>query len=127
MIDELRAFLLRGNLLDLAVAFILGAAFTAVVNAFSEGVITAAIAAIFGRPDFDSIVIPLGRGEILIGTFLTAVANFAIVGVALFLLVKAVARLQGPGPEADSPVPSDEVVLLAEIRDLLRDPAGGGA
>jgi large conductance mechanosensitive channel len=117
---EYKAFLFRGNLVDLAVAFILGVAFSAVVTAFTDGIVMAAIAAIFGQPSFDSIVLTVGNGQILIGSFLTALVNFLIVATVLFTVVRAAARFQRP-PVEETPAPdTDEVVLLREIRDALR-------
>ncbi len=127
MLAEFKAFLLRGNLLDLAVAVIIGVAFGAVVSAFTDGIVMAFIAAVFGQPSFDSITIGLGDGRILIGAFLTAVVNFVIIAGVLFLLLKAAAAAQrSRGATDDTPAPTDEAVLLAEIRDLLRQQAGGG-
>jgi large conductance mechanosensitive channel len=124
MLKEFRKFLLRGNLLDLAVAVILGLAFNAVVNSFANDVLMNLIAAVFGQPTFDSITIGLGDGRILIGRFFTTVVNFVIIGFALFVVVQAFERLQqrrlfGQTAPEDEPTPSDEVALLTQIRDLL--------
>lgn len=116
--DEFKAFVLRGNVLDLAVAVILGIAFGAVVTAFTDGILMAFIAAIFGKPSFEDIVLDIGDGRILIGAFINALINFLLVAFALFLILKWVAAMKKPDPE-DAPAPSDEAVLLAEIRDLL--------
>jgi large conductance mechanosensitive channel len=128
MLQEFKEFIFRGNLLDLAVAVILGVAFGSVVTAFTDGIIMAFIAAIFGEPSFDSITIGLGDGEILIGTFLTALVNFLIIAAVLFFILKAAAMAQRSKREAeDAPVPTDEAILLTEIRDLLSAQGGGGA
>ncbi|MBK9180682.1 MAG: large conductance mechanosensitive channel protein MscL [Acidimicrobiales bacterium] len=128
-IGEFKAFILRGNVLDLAVAVVVGAAFVAVVNSFANGVLMNFVAAIFGQPSFDSIVWHLGDGNILIGQFLTSVVNFLVVAFAIFLVVKGVSTLQerrkrGQLAEDEIPAPSDEAVLLSEIRDLLRQQQG---
>ncbi len=120
---EFRAFVMRGNVLDLAVAVILGAAFGAVVNAFANGILMNLIAAVFGQPNFDSIGIDAGDGRLEVGRFLTALVNFLIVAFALFLVIRAFAELQrrrrrDEVPE-EQPVPSEDVLLLREIRDLL--------
>ena len=125
MLQEFKKFILRGNVLDLAVAVIIGAAFAVVVNAFANGILMNFIAAIFGQPSFDSIVIKVGDGELLIGQFITALVNFIIVAFALFLVIKAFDKMQerrrrGGLPEEDAPIPTDEALLLAVIRDLLR-------
>ncbi len=128
LVAEFKAFILRGNVLDLAVAVIIGVAFGAVVDAFSKGILMALIAAIFGEPNFDSIAIHLGDGRIAIGTFLTSVVNFLLIALALFVVIKAAARLmpRKPEPADEAPVPSDEALLLTEIRDLLRAGASAG-
>ena len=131
MIKDLKKFLMRGNVVDLAVAVVIGVAFQAVVNAFVEYIINPIIAAIFGKPDIrDVLAITLresdeGDAVLSIGGFLQAVLDFMIIGAALFLVVQAFNKLQerrrrGEDPEDESPTPSDEAVLLAEIRDLLR-------
>ena len=122
ILNEYKAFVLRGNILDLAVAVILGLAFAAVVQAFTDGVLMATIAAIFSQPDFSSIEIHAGDGRIAVGAFLASLVNFLLVAAVLFSVLKLVARMFPPKPEpaADAPAPSDEAILLTEIRDLLR-------
>ncbi len=129
LVDEFKAFILRGNVLDLAVAVIIGVAFGAVILAFTNGILMAFIAAIFGKPSFDDVIWHLSDGKILIGAFLTAVVNFLIIAVALFLVIKGAARLtpKKPEPADEAPVPSDEALLLTEIRDLLRAAGSGPA
>jgi large conductance mechanosensitive channel len=123
MLHEFRTFILRGNVLDLAVGVILGAAFNGVVTAFTDGVLMAAVAALFGKPNFDRIVIGLGRGEIMVGSLLTALVNLLLVGGALFLLVKGINALRARDDRDQKAGPSAEVLLLTEIRDLLRERA----
>jgi large conductance mechanosensitive channel len=129
MFKEFKNFLFRGNLLDLAAAVILGTAFAAVVKAFTEGIITPLIAAVGGEPSFARMKFSIGDGEILYGAFLDAVISFVIVAAVMFVLLKAATRAQKlrattDVPDEDAPPPSDEAVLLAEIRDLLRSGAG---
>jgi large conductance mechanosensitive channel len=131
MLKEFKTFIFRGNLLDLAAAVILGTAFSRVVTALVEGVLTPIIAAIGGQPNFSSLVLGLGDGEIRYGTFLDAVISFVIVAAVLFMILKAATRAQKLRastdiPEEDAVPPSDEAVLLAEIRDLLEGGALGG-
>jgi large conductance mechanosensitive channel len=122
VVNEFKGFVLRGNVLDLAVAVIIGAAFATVVSAFTDGVLMAIVAAIVGEPNFDRVILRLGDGEILVGSFLTAAVNFLLVAAALFVVLKAASRMKPakPKPEEEAPAPSDEALLLAEIRDLLR-------
>jgi large conductance mechanosensitive channel len=93
MLQEFKAFVMRGNLLELACAFILGVAFAGVVGAFTDGIIGGIIAAIVGKPDFGSVGITINDGFIAIGTFLQAVLNFLIVAWVLFLIIKAYDRM----------------------------------
>jgi large conductance mechanosensitive channel len=116
VLQEYKAFLFRGNLLDLAVAFILGAAFNTVVQSLANDVIMAGVAGIFGLDSVAEITI----GPMLIGLFLAAVISFVIIATVLFMIIKAASRFQKPGPEESDVPPSDEVVLLTEIRDALR-------
>ena len=116
MLQEYKAFLFRGNLLDLAVAFILGAAFNTVVQSLANDVIMAGVAGIFGLDSVAEITL----GPMLIGLFLSAVLSFVIIATVLFAIIKAATRLQKPPPaESDVPEP-DDIVLLREIRDALR-------
>lgn len=104
MLKEFRAFALRGNLLELAAAFILGVAFATVVTSLVEAVIMPLIAAIIGQPNFNSLSLELGESEIKYGTFLTAVANFLLIAFVLFLIIRAFTKLQRPAAATDEPV-----------------------
>jgi large conductance mechanosensitive channel len=108
---------LEGNLIELAVAVILGLAFNVVVQSLVADVFTPLIAAVFGEPDFSSITIQIGDGVIRIGSFLNALISFVIVGFVLFLVVKAYNRLLPKMEEETAPT---EVELLRQIRDDLR-------
>jgi large conductance mechanosensitive channel len=117
LLKEFKEFSLKGNVLDVAVGLVLALAFTTVVNAFINGVIMPFVAAIFGEPNFDAIVIHVGDGVIAIGTFITAVVNFLIIAWVLFLIVKAANRFRKPAETAGP----TEVELLTQIRDSLAD------
>ena len=90
MIREFREFALKGNLLELAVAFVLGLAFAAVVTSLVDDVVMQLVAAIVGKPDFSALTFSIGDGEIRYGAFLTALVTFLIIAFVLFLIVKAV-------------------------------------
>ena len=125
MLKEFKNFLFRGNLLDLATAVVLGVAFNAVIQSFVKDIVTPFIAAVGGQPDFNSLKINLGDSAITYGAFLNALLYFVIVAAVIFLMLKAASRAQKLRattdiPDEDAPPPSDEAVLLAEIRDLLR-------
>jgi len=115
--EEFKAFVLRGNILDLAVAVVLGAAFAGVVKTFTDGILMPIVAAIFGKPNFDSLTLDIGDGVILYGTFISAVVNFLIVAAALFLVLKAASKMMRQKQVDTGPT---EVELLTEIRDALR-------
>jgi large conductance mechanosensitive channel len=90
LIREFREFALKGNLLELAVAFVLGVAFAAVVTSLVDDVIMQVVAAIIGKPDFSNLTFSIGNGVIRYGSFLTALVTFLIIAWVLFLIVKAV-------------------------------------
>ncbi|MGL5540431.1 MAG: large conductance mechanosensitive channel protein MscL [Erysipelotrichaceae bacterium] len=116
---ELKAFLIRGNIVDLAVAVALAGAFGAIVASMVNDLVMPGIAALFGIPKFTDLVYNLNGTDILYGNFIQAVVNFLIVGVFLFFVIKGVARLQ-KAKEAAPAMPSKTEVLLEEIRDLLK-------
>jgi large conductance mechanosensitive channel len=96
MLKEFKAFILRGNLVEIAVAFIMALAFAAVVASFVTDIVTPIIAAIVGQPDFSSLKVDIGESAISYGKFLNAVITFLIVGFVMFLLVKAYNRVSDP-------------------------------
>ena len=133
MIAEFKKFALRGNVVDLAIGVIIGAAFTAIVNSLVGDIITPILGAVTGGLDFSNYFIPLSakvtatslveakkQGAVLAyGNFITLVINFIIVAFVLFLVVRALSRLMEK--EAEKPVPaSKQEQLLTEIRDLLK-------
>ncbi len=124
LLKEFRDFLLQGDIIALAVAFIMAAAFKPVVDTFTNGIVLNFIAAIVGKPNFDDIGIDVGDSRLLIGTFFTAVVNLVLVGGAVFFFivkpVKMIQERQKRGDEPPAPDP-DDVALLREIRDLLRE------
>jgi large conductance mechanosensitive channel len=124
MLKGFRDFVLRGNVIDLAVAVIIGAAFGAVVKSLVEDIITPLIGAIFGQPDFSAIVL----GPLKIGSFLNALVGFLLVAIAVYFFIivplkAATARVKKP-EETPAPALTDEAKLLMEIRDLLRQQRG---
>jgi large conductance mechanosensitive channel len=87
ILKEFRAFLLRGNVIDLAVAFVLGVAFAAVVTSFVEDLLTPLIAAIFGKPDFSGLTFTINGSVFRYGAFINAVIAFVLVAAAIFFVV----------------------------------------
>jgi large conductance mechanosensitive channel len=103
MLGEFKEFALKGNLIELAVAFILALAFSAVVLSLVNDVVLQIIAAIVGQPSFDRLSINLNDSAIRYGAFLSALINFLLVAFVLFLIVKAVNKLPRPSQEAPAP------------------------
>jgi large conductance mechanosensitive channel len=124
LLKDFRDFVMRGNVLDLAVAVVIGVAFNAVVTSLVNDVIMQIIAAIVGKPNFNDLTFTINSGIIYYGRFLTALINFLIIAATLFVIIKAFEEMQKRRRRAGEDVAedqSDEVVLLSEIRDLLRD------
>ena len=121
-------FLMRGNVVDLAVAVVIGIAFGMVVTAFANDFIGGLIGAIGGIPDFEEAGPTLNGSKVIIGSTINALINFLIVaGVVYFVVVlpmNALAERRKRGQESESEAPAEDVALLQEIRDLLR--ARGG-
>jgi large conductance mechanosensitive channel len=124
MIKGFKDFLLRGNVVDLAVAVVIGIAFGAVINAFAKDFIGGIIGVIGGTPNFDGAGIAANGGKIIIGSTITALNNFVIVAAAVyFFVVVPVNHLMARRKSGEEPpveAPSEDIVLLQEIRDLLR-------
>jgi large conductance mechanosensitive channel len=106
-LDEFRAFILRGNVIDLAVAVVIGAAFTAVVTSLVANIITPLIAAIFGKPDFSGLFFTLNGSEFHYGAFINAVISFLLIALVVFFLIvkpmNALMARMGRGAEAKTP------------------------
>ena len=113
MLKEFKEFISKGNLVEIAVALILALAFAGLVTSFTENLISPIIGAIFGQPNFDSLVIEMGDAEL---RYLTTLLNFVIVAFVLFLVVKAYNRMAPKEEEVGGPT---EIELLTEIRDAF--------
>ena len=116
MLKEFRDFIVKGNVLDLAVAVILAVAFGAVLVAFTDGVLMALIAAVAGKPSFDALIWRVNGTPILYGRVLTALVNLVLVGGSLFLIVKLVNRFRTRAAARDEETDHD---VLVQIRDAL--------
>ncbi len=135
MMSEFKSFAMKGNLVDIAVAFVMGAAFSKVVSAFTEGIVAPVIGLLTSGVDFSKWKVVLRGAQtdaagavtkpevaISIGQFLTVTLDFIVVAFVMFLIVKAInamkkAEAAAPGPP---PAPTREEVLLTEIRDAVR-------
>jgi len=131
MFKEFKDFAMKGNLVDIAVAFVMGAAFGKGVTTFTEGIVSPLIGLIF-KSDFSKLKYVLQPGTlndagetvgeiaVLYGNFLTATIDFIIVALIMFLLVRGINNMKKAEAEAAPPAPSAEETLLSEIRDLLK-------
>ena len=115
MLKGFRDFILRGNVMDLAVAVIIGAAFTAIVNSLVADVLNPLIAAVIGKPDFSAVVVHVGNGVVKIGNFFNAVISFLIIAaVVYFCIVLPVNALLARMKKPEAPAPTPETKICAE-------------
>jgi len=125
MIKEFKDFIAKGNVMDMAVGIIIGAAFTAIVGSLVEDLVNPIISLFMGGIDFSSLGVQLGEGEdgavFAYGKFIMALINFIIIAFVVFMLVRAVNKAKGPEEEAPAEVPGpSEVDLLKEIAASLK-------
>ncbi len=128
MLKGFKEFIMRGNVVDLAVAVVIGTAFTAVVTALVRDLLTPIVAAIVGKPDFSSLTFTIHKSQFRYGDFINAALQFILIAAAIYFFVivpiktltEMQARRRAAGePEEVASVSSDEAILLREIRDLL--------
>ena len=121
-IAEFKAFIARGNVLDMAVGIIIGSAFTAIVTSLVNNIIMPIVGVIIGGIDFSGLKVPVGSAAINYGVFIQAIINFLLIALTVFIIIKALSkakRKQAEEPVEEEPAPTPEVELLTEIRDLL--------
>jgi large conductance mechanosensitive channel len=123
MLDEFKRFVLRGNVVDLAIAVVVGAAFTAVVTAMVRDLITPLIAAIGGKPNFESLTFTVHHSTFMYGDFLNALISFVIMAAVVFFFVvqpvNHLIRLSRRGKQ-DIAAQDPQLIVLEQIRDELR-------
>ncbi|MFC7401009.1 large conductance mechanosensitive channel protein MscL [Citricoccus sp. GCM10030269] len=134
MLQGFKDFIMKGNVVDLAVAVVIGGAFGAVVTALVDSVLMPFISGLVRSPNFDSFaVVTLNGNDIRFGVLLTAIVNFLLIAAAVYFVIvmpmnKMIERRNRRlGIDPDAVEPSDDVVLLTEIRDLLSAQRGGGS
>lgn len=121
-VNEFKAFAMRGNVVDLAVAVVIGAAFGKIVSSLVENIVTPLIGVLAGGIDLSNLSTQVGEVTIMYGVFLQSIFDFIIIALAIFLVIKALSKLQkkeDEKPKEPAP-PSEEVLLLREIRDSLK-------
>ena len=122
IIKEFRDFIKRGNVVDLAVAVVMGSAFSAIINSIVNDIIMPIIGVLIGGINFTGLSVTLGDATIKYGNFLQNVINFLIIALCIFIVVKLMNKFFVKNEEVkeEAPAKSDEVLLLEEIRDLLK-------
>ena len=125
--EEFKEFILRGNVMDMAVGVIIGGAFKALVDSLVADIITPIIGMVTGGVDFTSLSVKVGEAELTYGNFIQSIISFLLIALVIFWMVKGVnkarAKKEEPAPEpepAAEPEPDPNIVLLTEIRDLLK-------
>lgn len=126
MLNEFKTFIMRGNVMDLAVGIILGAAFTAIVTSLVDDLVNPLLGLVIGGIDFSSLSFGLGDAQFMYGNFINAVIKFLLVSWVVFLLVKGLNKMKDLAIRkeevavANAPAAPTQEELLTEIRDLLR-------
>lgn len=120
MLKEFKQFIARGNVIDLAVGVIIGAAFTAIVQSLVTNLINPLIGLFVGKIDLSNLVFQVGDAKFKYGSFLNSVINFLIIAFVVFLIVKAVNKVIKK-EEKEEPAAPTEADYLKEIRDLLKE------
>jgi large conductance mechanosensitive channel len=124
MLKGFRDFVMRGNIVDLAVAVVIGAAFGVLVNSLVVDLFTPLIAAMMGKPDFSSLTFTINHSTFAYGKFINALLSFLMIAAALyFIIVQPMAALQRRrqlDKVEEAPAKPEEIQLLAQIRDLLQ-------
>ncbi len=123
MWKDFKKFVMRGNVLNLAVGVIIGGAFNSIVSSLVNDILNPIIGIIIGKVDLTSLVIQIGQTPIAIGNFLQSIINFLIMAFTIFIIVKGISKLERKKEEAPAAPasPSKEEQLLTEIRDLLKE------
>ena len=121
VIKEFKAFIERGSVIDLAVGVVIGGAFSLIVTSLVNDIIMPLLGIIVGGIDFSGLSFKVGSAYVKYGNFIQNVINFLIIAFALFLLVKGINKLSHKEePKKEESKKSDEVILLEEIRDVLK-------
>ncbi|WP_019638010.1 large conductance mechanosensitive channel protein MscL [Paenibacillus fonticola] len=123
MWKEFKTFAFKGNVLDLAIAVIIGAAFGKIVSSVVDDIIMPLLGILLGGLDFSGIVIEVNEASIKIGSFIQTIIDFLIIAFSIFLFIKLLNKFKNKAePEPEKPAePSNEEKLLTEIRDLLKN------
>ncbi len=121
MLKEFKKFIARGNVLDLAVGVIVGGAFSSIVSSLVNNIFTPILGLIMGGIDFSNLSITFRDTKIMYGAFIQSIIDFLIVAFCLFLVVKAMNKINIKKEEPKKVTKSEELKVLEQIRDLLND------
>lgn len=121
MVKEFKEFISRGNMMDLAVGVIIGAAFTAIVNSLVKDLINPLIGLFIGKIYLSNLKFTIGEATFKYGSFLNAVINFLIIALVVFFLIKLVNKITPKKEVEEDPAPTNEEIYLRQIRDLLQE------
>ena len=130
MLKEFKEFISRGNVLDLAVGVIVGAAFSNIVTSLVNNIFTPILGVFFGGIDFSSLKFTIGDANIMYGSFIQSVIDFLITAICIFIIVKIFNKINNDlhkltkkeeDKKEEEPVVSEDIKLLTEIRDLLKN------
>jgi large conductance mechanosensitive channel len=117
--SDFKKFIMQGDLVAVAVAFIIGLAFKTVVDSLVNDVIMPIVGAVFGKPSFDDLTFKIGDGVVRYGLFINAIINFVIIAATLFVVVKVYETMKARRSPAEKAEDPTELDVLTEIRDLL--------
>jgi large conductance mechanosensitive channel len=120
MIKEFKDFAMKGNVIDLAVATVLGVAFNAIVGAVVDNIIMPIVGIITGGIDFNALSVKVGSAELKYGMAITATIKFLAIAMFLFLVIKAMNKMKKKEEAAAPAPPPEDIILLREIRDALK-------
>ena len=122
-LEEFKKFIAKGNVLDLAIAVVIGNAFNKIVSSLVDDVIMPLVGVIIGGIHFEGIKITVGNASIMVGSFIQNIVDFLIVALTIFIVVKIFNKLSKKKEEEkkEEPKKTDDIKLLEEIRDLLKE------
>ena len=123
MLKEFREFAMKGSIVDLAVAVVIGTAFGNIIKSFNDGIISPILALLIGKGAMSELTFTVGRTVFAVGLFLQAVIDFILIAFVLFMVIKALNSFRKKEPVAPA-APPEDIVLLREIRDALRKERG---
>ena len=123
MLKEFKEFISKGNVLDLAVGVVIGGAFSSIVTSLVNDIIMPLVGIIIGGINFKGLVLKVADAEILYGSFIQNVINFLIIAACIFTFIKIINKFnrKKEEPKEVKPVKSADIILLEDIRDLLKD------